>query len=129
MKVPRDHVSFTATFVDGRLKASTPFSKAVASMKLGDGEEVVVRIARPEDAAQHRQFKHLFGHILTPVSEHTGYTVTELKAEAKARWLPDGLVSLTEMNAEQFAEFNRTAEMYYRAELPDAFIGYERGAA
>lgn len=89
-----------------------------AAKKWGDGTALVLRIEPADEAAKHHHFKHLFGHYLTPVSEVTGYTVTELKDEMKARFLPDGMTSLTDMNADQFDEFNRSVEQCIREEYP-----------
>ena len=84
----------------------------------GAGTALKLRLEPEEDAAKHHHYKHLFGHYLTPVSEKTGYTVTELKADMKALFLPDGMTSLTDMNAEQFEEFNRSVEQCIREEYP-----------
>lgn len=84
----------------------------------GEGEALVVRVEREEEAAKHGHYKHLFGHLLAPASEKTGYTVTELKADFKALYLPDGMTSLTEMSAVQFEDFNRSVEQHIREQFP-----------
>jgi hypothetical protein len=92
-----------------------------AAKRWGDGTIITIRIEPEDEASKHHHYKHLFGHYLTPVSDYTGYTVTELKDEMKARFLPDGMTSLTDMNAEQFEEFNRSVEQCIREEIPEAF--------
>lgn len=94
------------------------FHAQLRRMGFGEGEALVIRVEREEDAAKHGHYKHLFGHLLKPTSEFTGYTQTELKADMKARFLPDGMTSLTQMNAEQFREFNQTVEQCIREEYP-----------
>ncbi len=89
-----------------------------AAKRWGVGTALKVRIEPEEAAAQHRHHKHLFGHYLKPVSDYTGYSVTELKGDMKALFLPDGMTSLTDMNAEQFDEFNRSVEQCIREEFP-----------
>ena len=84
----------------------------------GDGCALKIRIEPEDEATKHHHYKHLFGHYLTPVSDVLGYTVTELKDEMKARFLPDGMTSLTDMNAEQFEEFNRSVDQCIREEYP-----------
>lgn len=84
----------------------------------GDGTPLTIRIEPEEEAANHGHHKHLHGHLLAPVSGFTGYTVTELKADMKARFLPEGMKSTTEMNREQFEEFNRSVEQCIREEYP-----------
>lgn len=89
--------------------------------KWGDGCALTIRIEPEADAAKHHHYKHLFGHLLEPMSEYTGYTVSECKDDMKARFLPDGMVSLTDMDADQFAEFNRSVEQCIREEIPMAW--------
>jgi hypothetical protein len=98
-------------------KAYTARRQAFAR-KVGVGVPVTIRIEPADEAATHGDHKHLHGHLLTPTSEWTGYTVTELKADMKARFLPDGMTSTTEMNHEQFVEFNRSVEQCIREEYP-----------
>ena len=50
-----------------------------AARAWGDGCALTIRIEPEEDAVQHHQYKHLFGHLFTPVSDYTGYTTAELK--------------------------------------------------
>jgi hypothetical protein len=86
----------------------------------GDGRVLKLRIEPADEAAKYHRLKHLHGHLLTPVSEVTGYTVRELKDEFKARFLPeDWMTSVTDMNDEQFAEFNRAVEQCIQEEYPD----------
>ena len=116
------HVSAAAFWQDDLKKVvladSVVFHAQLARMGFGAGEALVVRVEREEDAAKHGSYKHLFGHLLTPASDVTGYTATELKADMKARFLPDGLTSLTQMTAEEFREFNRSVEQCIREEFP-----------
>lgn len=89
-----------------------------AAAKWGIGTLLTIRMEPADEAATHAHHKHLHGHLLTPTSDFTGYTVTELKADMKARFLPDGMTSTTEMNREQFDEFNRSVEQCIREEYP-----------
>lgn len=120
-------MSSTAVLVDavvrsGRVRITdenfyrTRIEKAAKSW--GDGCMLVVRVEPKDEAATWADHKHLHGHLLTPISDVTGYTVTELKADMKARFLPDGLTSTTQMNHDQFAEFNRNVEQCIREEYP-----------
>lgn len=89
-----------------------------AAARFGLGTMLTIRIDEKEEAAKHGHYKHLHGHLLKPVSDFTGYTETELKAEMKARFLPDGMTSVTEMSADQFSEFNKSVEQCIREEYP-----------
>lgn len=84
----------------------------------GEGRMLKARLEPAENAATWAHHKHLHGHLLKPVSDWTGYTETELKVEMKARFLPDGMRSTTEMDAEQFDEFNRNVAQCIREEYP-----------
>ncbi len=101
------------------------FWEAVKAMGLGDGEVAVLRLERPEQAAWHGHHKHLHGHLLKPVSDFTGDTVTELKDRVKALFLPEGMTSTRQMSAEQFRDFNETVESYFLQKVPEAFIRQE----
>lgn len=89
-----------------------------AAAKFGLGTMLTIRIDEKEEAAKHAHYKHLHGHLLKPVSGFTGYTPHELKEDMKARFLPDGMTSVTEMSADQFAEFNKDVEQCIREEYP-----------
>lgn len=112
-----------AVVSDGRIKIVDDFGYRVraehAAKRWGDGTALKIRIEPEDEAARHGHYKHLFGHYLKPVSDYTGYTVTELKEDMKARFLPDGMTSLTDMNAAQFEEFNRSVEQCIREEFPE----------
>jgi hypothetical protein len=89
-----------------------------AAARWGVGAMLTIRIDEKEEASKHAHYKHLHGHLLKPVSDWTGYTETELKAEMKARFLPDGMTSLTEMSADQFDQFNKDVAQCIREEYP-----------
>lgn len=98
--------------------------KARKAKQWGDGCALKIRIEPADEAAKYHRLKHLHGHLLTPVSEETGYTVRELKDEFKARFLPeDWMTSVTDMNDAQFAEFNRAVEQCIQEEYPDGCWG------
>ena len=125
---------------EGRIHITDAFYRTrseKAAKRWGDGTALKVRIEPEEEAQRHGQRKHLFGHLLKPTSDKTGYTTTELKEDMKARFLPDGMTSLTEMNKEQFDEFNQAVEQCIREEYPsecwdacvDAMALYDRSTA
>jgi hypothetical protein len=120
-----DHLSIAAVVKDGKIEIvdrdfyltrSARFAK-----KVGDGCMLRILIMEEEEAAKHSHYKHLFGHLLGPASEFNGDTVDEWKERVKALFLPDGMVSLTEMSAVQFEGFNKSVEQYIRENLPEAW--------
>lgn len=120
----------SAVVRDGDVHVTEHFYSAMrkqAAKKWGDGVLLTIRIEPADEAATWAHHKHLHGHLLTPTSDYTGYTVTELKSDMKARFLPDGMTSTTQMNAEQFSEFNRSVEQCIREEYPSEC--WERCAA
>ena len=123
-----DTVTGKATATGGKfaLNDQAAFWNAVKAREFGDGEELVVMVMTPEEAARHGHHKHLHGFLLTPVSNYTGEPVTELKNEMKALYLPDGMTSTTEMSAAQFEEFNRAVEHHWIHKLPEAFAEIDR---
>lgn len=108
------------------------FHAQLQKMGFGEGEALIVRVEREADAIEHRQYKHLFGHVFEPVSESSGHTTGELCLMAKARFLPDdGRTSLTQLTRDEFAAFIQATEIWLREECPEAFVlqDAERGVA
>jgi hypothetical protein len=97
------------------------FVAGVRRMKLGAGEEVLVRVERKAEAWRHSDVKHLFGHIYQPVVDYTGMTKTELHLLAKSIWMPEGATSLTELSREQMREYSDLTERWLREDIWEAF--------
>jgi hypothetical protein len=117
------HVSAPAFWRDGKLVLAdaTLFVHQLKRAKFGSGEALVVRVEREEDAYVYGALKHYWGHLVTPVSEFTGYTKHEAHAMFKALFLPDGMKSLTECNRDQMRAFTESVEQHIREEIPEAF--------
>lgn len=90
-------------------------------LELGAGEQVTIRVERPEDARKYHQLKHLFGHIYNPVAETTGHSVLELHALCKALFMPEGKLSTVDLSYDEMDEFTQHAERYLREAMPEAF--------
>ena len=56
--------------------------------KIGDGVVITIRIEPADEAIKYRQFKHLYGHLYTPVSARTGETVADVAIRMKVAFLP-----------------------------------------
>jgi hypothetical protein len=104
-----------------------------AAKRWGDGTAITIRIEPEDEAVRLDQYRHLVGHVFQPVVDTDfGYTKSELCLLAKAQFMPDdGRTSLTELNAEEMADFIRQCEVWLHTEFPDAFALYDqrRGAA
>lgn len=125
------HVTVTASW-DGEklhLDDSVAFYASLRRMKPEQGEVFVVRVERPEDALTAGQRRYYFGRVLQPFCEYTGYRKDELHEMAKADCLPDGKVSITQLNHEEMRDFIEAVEQRLREALPEAFALYERGVA
>lgn len=111
-----------AVVSNGDVHVTAPFYRTLRlkhAKDWGDGCVLKLRIEPADEAAKWHRHKHLHGHLLTPVSETTGYTVRELKDEFKARFLPeDWMTSVTDMSDPQFADFNRAVEQCIQEEYP-----------
>lgn len=116
----------------GDIVVTTPHYSALRKRHaelLGDGTLVGIFIGEFEEACKHRHHKYLHGHLLKPVSELTGYTETWWKKVVKRAFLPEGMRSTTQMNAEQFDEFNLNVELALLAKFPEAFDRSRRNEA
>ena len=98
-----------------------------AAKRWGDGAVITVRIEPEDEAVRLDQYRHLFGHVFQPVVDtDCGHTKSELCLMAKAQFMPDdGRTSLTELNAEEMADFIRQCEVWLHTEFPDAFALYD----
>lgn len=123
----KDHATGRAAWRDGRLALieADAYHRALAALKLGDGEEVVIRVSRPEDAYTYGAIKHYFGYVVTPLAESTGYHKHEAHALLKAECLPEGKTSITELSRQELADYTLAAETKAREWCPDAFLLYD----
>ena len=126
----------SAVVRDGRIHICDNFYRTrvgKAAKSWGDGIELQIRIEPKDEAVRLDQYRHLFGHVFQPVVDtDCGHTKAELCLMAKAQFMPDdGRTSLTELNAEEMADFIRQCEVWLHTEFPDAFVLYDmrRGAA
>lgn len=107
-----------------------------AAQRWGLGCALVCRIEPADEAATWAQFKHLYGHLYTPVSKRHGEPVAEVNLRMKTAFMPeDGRVSLTQLNRAELASFIESVEQDIRETDPDswedclaAMALYERGA-
>lgn len=94
-----------------------------AAARWGEGRALKLRIEPEEEAVRLDQYRHLFGHVFQPVVDTgCGHTKSELCLMAKAQFFPDdGRTSLTELNAEEMADFIRQCEVWLHTEYEEAF--------
>lgn len=110
------------------IEAAYKVRRQRSAKRWGLGVAIVIRIEPEEEAVRLDQYRHLFGHVFQPVIDtDCGHTKSELCLMAKAQFMPDdGRTSLTELNAEEMAEFIRQCEVWLHTEFPDAFALYDR---
>ena len=116
---------------DGDVHVTDSFfatSRQKAAKSWGDGRALKIRIEPEEEAVRLDQYRHLFGHVFQPVVDtDCGHTKDELCLMAKAQFLPDdGRTSLTELTAEEMADFIKQCEVWLHTEYPDAFALQDR---
>ena len=93
-----------------------------AAKKWGDGTALTLRVEPEEDATTWAQFKHLYGHLYTPVSKRTGEPVAEVHLRMKAAFFPDdGRTSLTELSREEMKAYTESVEQDIRETDPDSW--------
>lgn len=93
-----------------------------AARDWGEGVALKIRIEPEEDAIRYSDLKHLYGHLYTPVSQHTGETVAEVHLRMKVLYLPeDGRTSITELNREELKQFMESVEQDIREHTPEAW--------
>lgn len=93
-----------------------------AAKKWGDGCLLTLRIEPQDEATKHHQFKHLYGHLFTPVSRRTGETVSDVAIRMKVAHLPDdGRTSLTQLNEAELKAFTESVEQDIRENDPDSW--------
>ena len=100
-----------------------------AAKKWGDGTALKIRIEPEDDAYTWAQMKHLFGHVYTPLSEWNGDFVTDWHLLLKAAFMPEGKMSLTQLNRQELDDYIRQCEVYAHTAHPEAFILYEQRRA
>lgn len=118
------HVSASAVW-DGdqqrlHLAEQAITNKAIRQkFKPGNGESFVVLVMRPEDAIAFGQYKHLYGHLYSPVAETTGETVADVHLRMKAEHYPDdGRSSLTELSRAEMKAYIEAVEQDIRETDP-----------
>lgn len=90
--------------------------------KWGVGTALTIRIEPEEEASRWGDYKHLYGHLYTPVAQQTGETVAEVNLRMKAAYFPeDGRGSLTELNRDELKHFIESVEQDIRETDPDSW--------
>jgi len=87
----------------GRLRLRQADWFAQQLKELRDGE-VLITVERLREARSRQQSRYYFGVVLALISRHSGFSVDELHAWAKARFLPKHL-ALTNGNGEIVDEY------------------------
>lgn len=95
-----------------------------AAKKWGAGMALTIRVEPEEESWRYADCKHYYGHLLTPVAEHTGETVAEVHMRMKIAYLPDnGRISITQLNRLEFKQYMEAVEQAIREETPEAWEG------
>lgn len=97
-----------------------------AAKRWGDGCLLQIRIEPTDEAYSYGQIKHYWGHIVTPLSDETGYHKAEVHVMLKAECMPEGKTSITELNKEELTRYSEAAEQKAREWCPDAFALHDR---
>lgn len=97
-----------------------------AAKRWGEGCALHIRIEPEDEAYTYGQIKHYWGHVVTPLSEETGYHKHEIHLMLKAECMPEGKTSITQLNKEQLTRYTDAAEQTAREWSPDAFALYDR---
>lgn len=97
-----------------------------AAKRWGDGCLLSIRIEPEDEAYTYGQIKHYWGHVVTPLSDDTGYHKAEVHAMLKAECMPEGKTSITELNKDELSLYTEAAEQKAREWSPDAFALYDR---
>lgn len=121
----RSHVTARAVYSDGKLTVLdlVTMRAALRQMGLGDGEELVVRVERQQDAKRHHQLKWFHGYIVKQCIDFTGETAKERADDFKARFLPPDVPGLTEMSYEQMRDFNTHCEVFAGEVIGVSIVG------
>ena len=110
---------------DGDVHACEPnfaVKRQRAARTWGDGTSLIIRIEPEDDAIQYGQYKHLYGHLYTPVSARTGKTVAEVHVRMKVQFLPDdGRTSLTQLTRAELKAYIESVEGDIRETDPDSW--------
>lgn len=111
---PLGHVSAVAVMVKGTLQMLDPegYARDVRQMRIGDGEEVEIRVSRAADAKQHSQLRWYFGYIVKQSAESTGYTLREMDAIFRVECLPPGTVTISTLTYDEMRDFILACEVY-----------------
>lgn len=129
------HVTGVVVWRDGRFHLEDPFvfnAGVLRKLKPGEGQSFVMTVMPEEDAIRHGQYKHLFGHVIEPLSEYTGYSKPWWHEVLKALFYPkDGTkrTSLVQLSEREFADYISTCEEFARVEFWEAFDDAEELAA
>lgn len=95
-----------------------------AARQWGKGAALIIRVEPEEESWRYADCKHYYGHLLTPVAEHTGETVAEVHMRMKVAHMPDdGRVSITQLNRQEFKAYMEAVEQAIREETPEAWEG------
>lgn len=108
------HAKGLAVYAGGKLRLvdRDAFDKRLAKLQPGDGEPFVIRVEREAEAKKHHQLKWFFGYIVEQCIAYTGETAGDREIDFRSRFLPYDVSTLSEMNFDQMAEFNRQCEQY-----------------
>ena len=122
-----DVVTAAAIWNEGRLRLDDEmlFVAGLRRMKLGDGEEAVVRVERKADAYTYAQLKEYWGFVIKPIHKWSGHARTELHSMFKSALLIEGQTSLTQLNREEMSTFLIESHALAREECWEAFERFE----
>jgi len=88
------------------------YARDLRQMRIGEGEELEIRVSRAADAKQYWQLKWYFGWIVRPCCEATGYSLREMDAIFRTECLSPGVVTLSDTTYEEMRDFLQACEVY-----------------
>jgi hypothetical protein len=95
-----------------------------SAKRWGEGVMLTIRIEPKDEATKAWQFRHLYGHLFSPVSKETGETVADVAIRMKSQFMPDdGRTSLTELNEAELKNFTEAVEQDIRENDPKSWDG------
>lgn len=101
--------------------------RRTAAQRWGLGTELQLRLEPLADAIAKGERAHYFAHVVRPYADALGLSLPEAHLALKAACLPDGTVSITELDADAFRDYVLRAAAQARAWAPDAFVLEEDG--